>query len=83
MSFSVGDLLGKPRGRSSFSGDLEGYGGEGSEDGYHSPWGPCWGICRCSSARNLIRLWRHAPFSTGALLRIMGGFVHWELSRDS
>jgi hypothetical protein len=30
--------------RGLLSGDMERHGKEGSVDGHHSPWGPCWGI---------------------------------------
>jgi hypothetical protein len=57
----------------SFSGDPEGYGEEGSEDGHHSPWGPRWGVCRGSSAGDLRKLWRRDP------VKNHGGSVHREL----
>jgi len=67
-SLSAGALLGEPflgiqkdMGRRALGMDITLHGGLAGEfvDG--------------SSAGNLIRLWRQAPFSTEALLRIMGG----------
>ena len=53
---------------------------EGSGDGHLSPWGaPLVNLEGDSSTGDLRRLWRWAPFSTGALLRIMGG----QLTRNS
>jgi len=71
-SFSAGALLGDREG-ASFSEDLEGYGEDGSGDGHHSPWGPRREFSGGLSTGDLRRLWRWAPFSTGALLRITGG----------
>ena len=83
MSLYAGALLGEPRGGATFLGIQKDVGSRAHRMDITLCGGPAGEFVRGLSAGDLRRPWRQASFSTGALLRIMGGVHSPGTLRDS